>query len=120
LLGADRPRGGGGGLFFDLLNKGAPTARERASADATLELLGITDIADLPVEALSLGHGRLVELGRALATEPKLLMLDEPSSGLDRQETSALAAILTQASAERSTALLLVEHDLEMVHMVTS
>ena len=61
-----------------------------------------------------------MELGRALATEPKLLMLDEPSSGLDRKETAELGDILTQVRVERGIAVLLVEHDLEMVQQVTS
>jgi branched-chain amino acid transport system ATP-binding protein len=120
LLAAERSRRGTGGLLLDLLNKGGATPDERAKVDAILELLGITDSADLPVEALSLGHGRLVELGRALATEPKLLMLDEPSSGLDRKETVALGDILTRVTVQRGAAVLLVEHDLEMVQQVTS
>ena len=120
LLAAERSRRGTGGLLLDLLNKGGPSTDERAKVDATLELLGMADIADLPVEALSLGKGRLVELGRALATEPKLLMLDEPSSGLDRKETAELGDILTQVRVERGIAVLLVEHDLEMVQQVTS
>jgi branched-chain amino acid transport system ATP-binding protein len=120
LLAAERSRRGTGGLLLDLLNKGGPTTEERAKVDATLELLDIVDIADLPVEALSLGRARLVELGRALATEPKLLMLDEPSSGLDRDETAALGDILARVTMERGTAVLLVEHDLEMVQQVTS
>jgi branched-chain amino acid transport system ATP-binding protein len=120
LLAAERSRRGTGGLLRDLINKGAPTRDEQARVAALLELLDIGDIADMPVEALSLGHGRLAELGRALATEPKLLMLDEPSSGLDRQETAALAGILSRVSAERSTAVLMVEHDLEMVQQMAS
>jgi branched-chain amino acid transport system ATP-binding protein len=120
LLAAERSRRGTGGLLLDLLNKGGATPDERAKVDTILELLGITDNADLPVEALSLGHGRLVELGRALATEPKLLMLDEPSSGLDRKETVALGHILTRVTVQRGAAVLLVEHDLEMVQQVTS
>jgi branched-chain amino acid transport system ATP-binding protein len=120
LLAAERSRRGTGGLLLDLLNKGGPSREEQARVDSILELLGIAYIADLPVEALSLGHGRLVELGRALATEPKLLMLDEPSSGLDRTETAALGNILAQVTAQRGTAVLLVEHDLEMVQQVTT
>ena len=106
--------------MLDLLNRGGPTPEERDRVASILDLLGIAHIADLPVEALTLGHGRLVELGRALATEPKLLMLDEPSSGLDRNETAALGDILAQVTAQRGTAILLVEHDLEMVQQVTT
>ena len=120
LLAAERSRRGTGGLVLDLLNKGGPTPEEREKVASILDLLGIAHIADLPVEALTLGHGRLVELGRALATEPKLLMLDEPSSGLDRNETAALGDILAQVTAQRGTAILLVEHDLEMVQQVTT
>jgi branched-chain amino acid transport system ATP-binding protein len=120
LLAAERSRRRTGGLLLDLVNKGAATGEEQARVASLLERLDIADIADLPVEALSLGHGRLVELGRALATEPKLLMLDEPSSGLDRHETAALAGILSRVSAERGTAVLIVEHDLEMVQQVAS
>jgi branched-chain amino acid transport system ATP-binding protein len=120
LLVAERARRGDGALWKDLLNKGGPTAEERARASAVLELLGIDDIADLPVEALSLGHGRLVELGRALIAEPRLLLLDEPSSGLDRMESVALSRVLNRVQKERGTAILLVEHDLEMVQRVVT
>jgi branched-chain amino acid transport system ATP-binding protein len=120
LLAALRAQRRQGGLLLDLLNKGGPSASERAKASDLLALLGLDDIADLPVEALSLGHGRLVELGRALATSPKLLMLDEPSSGLDRTETSTLGHILSRVTADQGTAVLLVEHDLELVQQMTS
>jgi branched-chain amino acid transport system ATP-binding protein len=80
-----------------------------------LDLLGIGELAGEPVEALSLGQGRLVEVGRALMTDPRLLLLDEPSSGLDRDETAALAATLRTIQAERGFAILLVEHDVELV-----
>jgi len=115
LLVAERARLGGGALWKDLLNKSQPTAPENARVDAVLTLVGLDDVAGTPVAALSLGHCRLVELGRALAGEPLLLLADEPSSGLDVHETSALAATLRHIQKERGTSVLLVEHDLDMV-----
>lgn len=120
LLVAERARHGRGSLLQDLLNRGGPDREERSRATAMIELLGIGDVADAPAQALSLGHGRLVELGRALMTEPKLLMLDEPSSGLDRIETAGLSAVLERVRSERGTAILLVEHDLEMVQRLVT
>ncbi len=83
--------------------------------ESTLELVGITHLADTSVNALGLGHCRLVELARALAAEPKILLADEPSSGLDLHETAEVAAVLRTVQRERGTAVLLVEHDLAMV-----
>ncbi len=117
---AERSRRADGRLWKDLLNRAAPTPDERERVDAIMTLLGIEDVGDVAAEALSLGHGRLVELGRALATEPSLLLLDEPSSGLDRMETQALAVVLRRVQEERGTAILLVEHDLDMVTRVVS
>ncbi|HXX89723.1 MAG TPA: ABC transporter ATP-binding protein [Acidimicrobiales bacterium] len=115
LLVTARVRSGRGHLWKDVLGLGRPTHEELAAADELLELVGLAARADLPVEALSLGEGRLVEVARALVGEPRLLMLDEPSSGLDDAETRALVALLRRVHAERGIALLLVEHDLEMV-----
>jgi branched-chain amino acid transport system ATP-binding protein len=84
-----------------------------------LALLGLGDLADEPIEHLSLGQGRLVEVGRALMTRPKLLLLDEPSSGLDRHETADLAATLRAVQADQGFAILLVEHDVELVESFT-
>jgi len=118
LLVAERAHRGGGGIFSDLVGRGSPTAAERARVDGVLELVGLAEEGDLPVEALSLGHGRLIELGRALVAEPSLLLLDEPSSGLDRSESLALAALLRSLPGQHGTAVLLVEHDLEVVERV--
>ncbi len=115
LLVAERSRGGTGRFWKDVLNRSGPSAVERARAQATLDLLQLADVADAPIEALSLGRGRLVEVGRALMTDPRLLLLDEPSSGLDANETAALAETLRTVQAERGTAVLLVEHDVEFV-----
>jgi branched-chain amino acid transport system ATP-binding protein len=115
LLVAERARAGGGALWRDLLNRGQPTAAEVDRADGLLEELGLWEVADAPIESLSLGQGRLVELGRALVGDPRLLLLDEPSSGLDSRETAALGAMLSRVRGARSVAILLVEHDLELV-----
>ena len=74
---------------------------------------------DEPIERLSLGQGRLIEVGRALMTQPRLVLLDEPSSGLDRAETAALAKTLREVQDERGFAILLVEHDIELVASFT-
>ena len=115
LLIAERLRNGSGSFWKDLIGRGRPTAAEIDRADVVLDLLGLLDVADAPIEALSLGKGRLVEVGRALMTEPRLLLLDEPSSGLDRSETASLASTLRAVQAERGFAILLVEHDVELV-----
>jgi len=119
LLVAERSRLGTGRLWKDFLNRSRPTADELGRADATLELLGLPDVSDRPIESLSLGRARLVELGRALMTEPRLLLLDEPSSGLDQHETRDLVRTLQDVQRDRGTAVLLVEHDVEMVQAFT-
>jgi branched-chain amino acid transport system ATP-binding protein len=119
LLIAERTRRGDGRLWKDLLGRGRPRPDEIARCDEVLELLGLADLADEPIERLSLGKGRLVEVGRALMTDPKLLLLDEPSSGLDRDETAHLARTLREVQSEKGFAILLVEHDVELVSSFT-
>jgi branched-chain amino acid transport system ATP-binding protein len=116
----ERARRGTGRLWKDLLNLAKPSAEEHALAERMIEIVGLQAEADQPVESLSLGRGRLVELGRALMTQPKLLLLDEPSSGLDLRETAGLADKLAAVQAEHEFAVLLVEHDVEMVSNLVS
>ena len=120
LLVADRMNHGGGNFWKDVIGLGRPRGDEVARCDEVLELLGLRHLADEPIERLSLGQGRLVEVGRALMTDPKLLLLDEPSSGLDREETAALAKTLGEVQDERGFAILLVEHDIELVQSFTT
>lgn len=112
---AERARRGDGRLWKDLLNMAKPRPDELAGVQQVLDLVGLTEMADVPVAALSLGHCRLVELGRALCGEPRLLMADEPSSGLDITETAALATVLRDVQRNQGMTVLLVEHDMEMV-----
>ena len=112
---AERVRNGRGALWKDVLFMGRPTADERSRAQAMVDLLGLGAVADQTVESLSLGVGRLVEIGRALMLRPKLVLLDEPSSGLDREETASLAQTLLEVQRDQGIAILLVEHDVELV-----
>jgi len=120
LLVAERARRGDGRLWKDLLGRGSPRAEEEHEVDEVLDLIGRRPVARRAIESLTLGHGRLVELGRALMTRPSILLLDEPSSGLDQDESLALAGVLDEVQAERGTAILLVEHDLAMVERIAS
>jgi branched-chain amino acid transport system ATP-binding protein len=91
----------------------------RANADGVLALVGLTHLADRPADTLPTGQARLLELARCLATRPRLLLLDEPSSGLDDGESDDLGDLLCQL-AEAGMAVLLVEHDMELVMRVCS
>ena len=115
LLIAERIRNGTGAFWKDLIGRGRPGPDEIAACDDVLELLGIVELADKPIESLSLGQSRLVEAGRALMTGPQVLLLDEPSSGLDRDETQALADMLRAVQGTKGYAVLLVEHDVSLV-----
>jgi ABC-type branched-subunit amino acid transport system ATPase component len=95
----------------------SPTQR-RETVQATahaLQLCGIADLAEVQAGALSTGQRRLVELARCLAGDFDILMLDEPSSGLDHRETAAFAEVLLRVIEERGCGILLVEHDVALV-----
>ena len=88
-----------------------------AEVDLILERLDLGRIADVTVGALPTGHARLVELGRALAARPSILLLDEPASGLDDTETEAFGELLVTL-AGNGLGILLVEHDVALVMRV--
>jgi ABC-type branched-subunit amino acid transport system ATPase component len=104
------------GFLRDLTGLGErPGRREDEVVDEVLSLLGLEAVADRPAVAVPLGTGRLVEVARALASEPSVVLLDEPSSGLDVHETEQLGDALRRVRDERGTAFVLVEHNVEFV-----
>ena len=88
---------------------------EVARVDELVEALHLGDIQQLPAAGLPLGMSRLVEVARALAVDPRVLLLDEPSSGLDIRETEELTGVLRQLVSDHGVSLLLVEHDVPLV-----
>jgi len=88
-----------------------------SETQALLDRVGLRSVADERVDAMPTGLARLVELGRALATQPKVLLLDEPASGLDEQESEAFASLLLDLAGE-GMGVLLVEHDVQLVMRV--
>jgi branched-chain amino acid transport system ATP-binding protein len=86
-----------------------------AETDRVIELVGLGDVADRDVSELPTGRARVVEVARALMTQPKILLLDEPASGQTEQETEAFGRLLQQLVDERDLAICLVEHDVGLV-----
>ena len=100
-------------LTLGSLRRARPVETERV--DQLVELLGLGPLAARPALGMPLGVARLIELGRALATDPEVLLLDEPSSGLDSSESEQFETTLLRLARERAISVLLVEHDVEMV-----
>jgi branched-chain amino acid transport system ATP-binding protein len=95
----------------------AGATRPGPGIDEVLARLGLGDVAERRASELPTGLGRLVELGRCLATTPRVLLLDEPASGQDEHETATFAGVLAELAAD-GLAVLLVEHDIDLVTSV--
>ena len=108
-----------GGLRKQWGRRGPSLDGPPPTVEELLDRVGLSGVADMRADALPTGQGRLVELARALAIRPRLLLLDEPASGQDEEETKAFAALLRKLAGE-GMAILLVEHDMELVMRVCS
>jgi branched-chain amino acid transport system ATP-binding protein len=89
-------------------------ARIRGGALKWLDFVGITDLAEVTAGNLPFGKGRLLEIARALAVEPQIILMDEPAAGLNSQETMGLARLI-QRIRDLGITVVLVEHDMELV-----
>jgi ABC-type branched-subunit amino acid transport system ATPase component len=107
-------RGGKGMIAAALRLDRAEEGRLLREAMGQLTRVGLAEQANLPAESLALGQQRLVEVARALAADPALLLLDEPAAGLRYEEKQALAALLASLRAAGLT-ILIVEHDMDFV-----
>ncbi|MFI6333907.1 ABC transporter ATP-binding protein [Streptomyces sp. NPDC050535] len=118
LVVAQEWRGGGGGLVADLL--AAPTRRgyekaRRERAAAVLRDCGLDEVGEEYAGTLPVGRARMVELARAVAEPPRVLLLDEPASGMTDDEIVQLSSVVRHLSAEEHCAVLLVEHNVAFV-----
>ncbi|HUI17404.1 MAG TPA: ABC transporter ATP-binding protein [Alphaproteobacteria bacterium] len=106
------------GLVGLLLRSRRALAAEREATRAAyglLQRLGIAELAERPARELSGGQQRLVEIARALAGDPPLLLLDEPAVGLSPPMRAALEAVIGSLAREHGTGILLIEHAIELV-----
>jgi branched-chain amino acid transport system ATP-binding protein len=106
-----------GGIFSALMRSRATRETERevdARARELLDFVGLEGAADSEARALAYGQQRLLEIARALAAKPKLLLLDEPAAGLSADESKRLSAAIRDI-ARRGTTVLLIEHDMKLV-----
>jgi ABC-type branched-subunit amino acid transport system ATPase component len=105
----------GGGLYSQLVGRRGDRARVDDAARDAVELAGVGSLLDVRLSALGSAQQRMVELARCLAGPFDVLLLDEPSAGLDRSETERFADVLREIVSVRDVAVLLVEHDMSVV-----
>ncbi|MCI8584465.1 MAG: ABC transporter ATP-binding protein [Lachnospiraceae bacterium] len=108
-------------LFSNLLRTPAQRLEEAAVHEKCMELLefvGLEDKADLTAGNLSYGDQRRLEIARAMATEPKMLLLDEPAAGMNSREKVDLTELIKRIN-RRGMTILLVEHDMKLVMNIT-
>jgi branched-chain amino acid transport system ATP-binding protein len=110
-----RLKGGILGAIFGLPRVRREESQAEEKARELLAFAGLQRVDDELAESLSYGDQRRLEVARALATEPKLLLLDEPTAGMNPQETVAFLDFVAKLREERPIAILLIEHDMKVV-----
>jgi branched-chain amino acid transport system ATP-binding protein len=88
---------------------------ERRKVEEVIDFLQLTDVRDEPIDVVPLGLQKRVELARALAAEPSLLILDEPMAGMNQEEKEYMARFILDTRAARGTTILLIEHHMDVV-----
>ncbi|RMG58940.1 MAG: ABC transporter ATP-binding protein [Deltaproteobacteria bacterium] len=112
----------GYGVFTSLLRTPRFWQEEercRRRAEEELEFVGLLEKADMMADELPFGNQRLLEIARALASDPKLLLLDEPAAGMNIRETRDLGKLIKRINEERGVTIILVEHDMDLVMKVS-
>lgn len=94
---------------------GSSADSRRSAVHDALALVGLLGYQDRPAQGLNAYERRLVEIGRAVAGEPRVIMLDEPAAGLSDHETQQLAAILSELPKKTGAQILLIDHDVELI-----
>lgn len=112
---------GRAGFLAGMLNLPWTSKEEKKLRERAREImafLGIADFADTEATSLAYGQQRILEIGRALACEPKLLLLDEPAAGLNMRETAEMAKLITRIR-DTGVTILIVEHDMSLVMKIS-
>jgi amino acid/amide ABC transporter ATP-binding protein 1, HAAT family (TC 3.A.1.4.-) len=110
------------GAFSAVLRTPGQRAEETHIAEVAhecMQFVGVDEYADRLATNLAYGYQRLVEIARALATQPKLILLDEPAAGLNSSEKASLIELIRRIRDERGVAVLLIEHDMGLVMQVS-
>ena len=101
------------GLRYHFFKRPDHDREHRGKTEAIIEEVGLTDVKDKPASFLSYGQQRALEIGITLSTEPELILLDEPTAGMTREETEHAIRMIDQVTAGRT--LIIIEHDMEVV-----
>ncbi|KAF0806582.1 ABC transporter-like protein [Alcanivorax xiamenensis] len=102
-------------ICFNLPSIRRTEAEARRKADAVLEMFGLSHCANERVENLPYGYQKMVDIGRAVMVEPRLILLDEPVAGMNTSETGGLSRLIRKLRDDMGISVLLIEHDMSLV-----